>query len=361
MKIMHLTHTKLSRDYRIINELRSIACLRDWRLYATTSETCYRENLPQDYREQIGAIEIVSLPQWYRRSTLWSFLFDNIYMLFILFKVKPQVVHFHDTYFIPAVRTAMLFGLSSRFIYDSHELNELRAATKGWYTFLSLHLEKSIWSSIHAVITVNRGITDYLMLRHGTCLSEEILNIPWSYNSVSNASRKKVSMEKIQVCFVGNLVSGRDLERIVSFFVTNMEFDLHIFGSGELENSLQEIAGQSDNIYFHGFIEPKLLSEKLSFMHIGLSLISGDSYSQYLALPNKIFDFLTNGLSVISYPNPEIVRYMRGDPRLLYINKNYMSSELRDVLDTYKGPKYVDGLSLPDWHEQGERILNLYT
>lgn len=361
MKVIHVTHTELSRDFRILNELRSLIGFEGLKLLATTADKNFRSALPDDYGKDLGRLQTLRLPRFSKMGPIVCYVLNNLYVCIKLIQLRPQVIHFHDTYFIPGIRIVALFLRDVRLIYDSHELNELRASKVSWYPLVSYFLERLIWRKLHSVIAVNKGIADYLELRHGTKKSIEILNIPWGYSNERFSRLTKVTRTKrIKVCFVGYLVEGRELDWIVDFFINHEEFDLHLYGSGNLEEYLEAKAARAENITFYGFISPEHLSEYLMNMDIGLCLINGKSYSQYLALPNKIFDFLSSGLRVVSYPNPEIVRFFRNDNRIFYIDKDRCQNELLSVLRKPIKENVNKVKEYPTWIEQGHEIRNLY-
>ncbi len=318
MKVLHLTHTSLKWDHRIIKELNSI-CKSDlyktWAFGVNSSNSNSAEGNLDKVRVSIVNLSLISsklkgiVPSLIYR--LLQVIEVNFRFIFLGIKLKPKVIHCHDT-------TILLTGylLSKLFrsflIYDAHELNFMRSSPR-FVNFTNKLIESFSWSRINLLISVSQGILDFYTFYRE---KKETLLIPNcnEFNIDSIDSCHRVDLREVYnipcevpiFVFVGAFVHGRGINNILEAF-SNDDVNSHVvfIGYGELEGLIGEYSNCS-RIHNYGPLKPEDLISTASSGDYGLCLLEPISYSDYLSLPNKFYDYLNSNLKIISSSLPEI-------------------------------------------------------
>lgn len=109
----------------------------------------------------------------------------------------------------------------------------------------------------------------------------------------------------IQLVYQGMLNQGRGLLEAIDSVGSNIKYELHIIGKGDIEKQIKRQCEAHANIHLHGFVDPSKLREKTKQFDIGLNLLSDTSDNYIYSSANKFFDYLMAGLPVISMDFPE--------------------------------------------------------
>jgi glycosyltransferase involved in cell wall biosynthesis len=84
------------------------------------------------------------------------------------------------------------------------------------------------------------------------------------------------------------------------------QYELNLFGKGELEPEVQALANKIHNVVYHGFIGGKQLVGKLYEMDILLNPHSDISKMQDGVFPFKMLEYIATGSYVITTPLPDL-------------------------------------------------------
>ena len=156
MNILHLTHTDINADSRIIKEMKSLSKEEHYNIYGVGvnfEKGTVREDLKK-FNIKTKSLKIFSknlkiLPRQIRHPLVFMELFIKV--LFYINKKNLKVVHCHDTlvlpigYFIKRIKKCKLF-------YDAHELESNKNGQTKFMSWGTLFIEKKIWKSIDLLI-----------------------------------------------------------------------------------------------------------------------------------------------------------------------------------------------------------------
>lgn len=319
-KILHLSHTDIRWDYRIIKEINALSKDLQWKLYACGIDSGISEPFKKGHINSEIELTTIKCVRKNRRNLFKYFSYAKylIRIIYNLYKsgkqIKPEIVHCHDTialisgYFLKRKYGCLL-------IYDSHELNHWRNSPR-YVNYFNLLAEILIWQSIDLFISVSSSIIDYYNCTLGNKNSLLLPNCN-EYNITTDKlirnNNPVLSPNKFQLkfAFVGFLTEGRNLEGLLDMFANQIQnHSLSIIGEGPLSNVVQEYSKNFDNIFFLGAMSPADMINALKDFDCGFSFIEPVSYSDYLSLPNKIYDYTNAGLTVISSDLPEIKEFI---------------------------------------------------
>jgi glycosyltransferase involved in cell wall biosynthesis len=222
----------------------------------------------------------------------------TLHALRVVLRERPALVHCNDfnTMWV-GVLAKLLAG--SRVIYDSHELWADRNGRWEWRPGL-IAAEALFVRIADRVVTVSPGIARAMAARYRIPLPAVVLNVPAGQ---PNGTRVP-SAEPVAV-YVGQLRLGRGLEQAVDALALVPELRLRIIGPDFQDMAAQirrraEAAGVADRVELPGGVGPDAVVEALAGAAIGLNLIQPVCRSYELTLPNKLHEYVTAGVPVLS-------------------------------------------------------------
>jgi len=367
MKILHLSHTDIRSDSRILKEIFSLT--RNG--YSVNGIGIHADDGSKRSDFDANA-EILILQLFARKLT---FLPKTLKHLLVFFEMmikmipsailtRPIIVHCHDTSVLP-IAVIVKFFTKAKLIYDAHELESNRNGLTQLQGKLIFFVENILWQFIDHLIVVSPSIQQWYQETIGSKSSDVILNSPTISNqhqSKDNYLRTKFSISKKCLIFiyVGILGKGRGLEKVIEVF-SDLEDSAHLIllGYGEFADQLKN--NQFNNIHLH---EPVPHAEVVGIIQsadYGLCLIERISLSDYYCLPNKLFEYCFAGVPVIASDFPDIrtlvSEYNIGiccDPDSHSLNRAILS-----LINSQ--PKFIfNDLSILSWQEQEHKLLHLY-
>ena len=374
MNILHLTHTDINSDSRILKEMRSVSKDNSYKLFGigvimnegAIDSTTGSEKL--NIRSIIlQSRKLTLLPAVLMHS--FSVIELTIKMVFKAINLKPKVVHCHDTLVLPLGVIVKLFT-GAKLIYDAHELESDRNGLSKTLGRITLFVEKLLWRSLDALIVVSPSIERWYKDNIGKKYSKIILNAPIvsesDFNYDKSYLREKFSIHPDSKIFIyiGLLGKGRGIELIVEAFKNNdINSSLVFLGYGELADELRGLASRYSNIYLHDAVPHAQVTAIAKSANVGLCLIQNVSLSDYYCLPNKLFEYTFSEISVLASNFPDISqlvqKYNLGKCTELSSESIYRAIKEFESLKLL--PK-IDLENLYDltWEAQEEKILKLY-
>lgn len=200
--------------------------------------------------------------------------------------------------------------LKPKLIYDSKELYEELPSlkTKGSsFMFWNL-IEKASIKYVDQVLTVNKSISEILESKW-KLPTTVIMNVPDVKQLPAIGKRP---LDKVTLVFSGGMQSGRGLHNLVKLLTRLPEkYELKFIGDGALKPELEQLATSlnlSNRIHFIGRVKNTEVIEELSKATLGVYLMENSGLCHYLALPNKLFQFISAGLPVVVPKFPEMER-----------------------------------------------------
>ncbi|MBS4072739.1 MAG: glycosyltransferase [Algoriphagus sp.] len=373
--IVHLSHTDIRTDSRILKELKALYELDNNLLIGIGLERS-ESNVSIN---QFDYCQIITLkmrtrsfsvfPRFIRLllfTWLWTAIEMHIKMIVTSLKYKPRVLHCHDVYVLPAGFILKLITGCS-LVYDAHELESEKNGTKRIESVIIKLIEGFSWKSIDLFITVSDSIHDWYIKKYGINNGIVILNSPVisACNAIeSNYLRRKyeIPIEKKIFIYVGMLMPGRGIDLYLDVF-QDERVDSHIvfLGYGIYDLEIREMSLSNEKIHLHEPVEHSEVVGIISTADFGLCMIENISLSDYYCLPNKLFEYIFAGLPVIASRNPEIenlvIKYKLG-----VCCDNSKEDLIRCINNVSTIKVSVNNLELYElgWHAQTSKLVESY-
>lgn len=324
-KIIHLTHTDPRYDGRVLKQINTH---RDF--YKTPvlgmgiliSEMAQKSNIVND-DVSFKIIKLVTkrldfLPKFIR------YFFNITELTFTMVRAglnhKPLVIQCHDTMVLPAGWIiAKLLG--SKLVYDAHELESQKGGQSRFLSSMTLFIENFCWSRINLLITVSEEIASWYNHNLGVKDSIVLYNTP-NFLTDSSVGFVKYSEDYLRVRFdipsnhlifiyIGVIVKGRCIEYYIDLFKaysSNASLVIMGYGYDEFYESIKESCNKYENIHLHEPVPHEDVVKVAKSADCGLCMLEKSSNSDYLALPNKFFEYANSGIPIIASNFPAMNR-----------------------------------------------------
>ncbi|MDP0589316.1 MAG: glycosyltransferase [Candidatus Endonucleobacter bathymodioli] len=374
MNILHLTHTDINSDSRILKEMTStLHFSKDTKVNGIGVRIKEEEHRCDNN----GGIIIDTIEL---KTRYWKFLPTFLRHSFSLFELtskmvykgiisKPDIIHCNDIMVLP-LGVILKFFTGSKLIYDAHELESNRNGCSKLSGKVALFVEKILWTFIDALIIVSPSIEKWYQKNVGEKYSEVILNVPvWVKDKplVDNQylrSKLNIPLDSKIFLYIGILGYGRGIDLITDVFKNNdLNSSLVFLGYGKFREKLKKLSEAYPNIYVHDAVPHDRVVSIAKSADIGLCLIQNVSLSDYYCLPNKLFEYAFSGIPVLASNFPDISnvveKYKLGkccnlDARSIYESiKEFENMEKLPVVDT-------ETLFELSWKVQEEKLKKVY-
>jgi len=374
MNILHLTHTDINSDSRILKEMNCIAKYNHnykvsgigvsldeeehkinhqklLNIYAINLKTRYWRKLPTIIRHSLSLIELTTK------------------MVSKALRLKPDVIHCNDTLVLPLGIIVKLFT-GAKLIYDAHELESNRNGLTKTLGKMTLFIEKLLWRFVDALIVVSPSIDKWYQDNVGYKYSEVILNAPVLEMDIAKSDQSylrnylHIPNESKIFLYIGILGKGRGIDLIVeSFKNSDLKSSLVFLGYGELSDELKKLSKEYPNIYVHDAVPHDKVVGVAQSADVGLCLIQNVSLSDYYCLPNKLFEYTFAGIPILASNFPDISqvvdKYRLG--KVTALDTKSVSKVIKEFEDMEELPKIdKDTLYELSWKAQEEKLIKLY-
>lgn len=367
--ILHLTHTDIESDSRILKELNvltsagysvsGIGVVLDEG--AKKSAAHCKQNI---YSIRLKSRNLTFFPRTVRHAlSLFELTFK---MLPRAIRIKPKVIHCHDTLVLPLGVIIKTFS-GAKLIYDAHELESDRNGITRTQSKLTLLVEKLLWRFIDALIVVSPSIERWYKENLGDKPSSVILNSPVFTETKSLSKdyiREKFAIPKSQLVFiyVGILGYGRGIDLITEVFQKS-DITSHVvfLGYGELTSELELLAAKHSNIHVHAAVPHAEVVPVIRSADFGCCLVQDVSLSDYYCLPNKLFEYCFAGVPVLASDFPDIRKLVEEHKigECCDLNVSAVHKAIRD-LEKNKKLFSFSNIEALSWQAQSDKLLSLY-
>lgn len=235
------------------------------------------------------------------KSNILSRLFNNIKTIFLIIKIKPDIIHFHDPELLIIGLFLKLFNKTV--IYDVHEdvtkdimHKKINNSIKKLIIYFFNPFELFVASQIDNVIVVTPSIYEKFQGKVNNLIM--IRNFP--NNKIVN--NQIYNNEKVSyVIYSGTISLNRGIFEIIeAISLFNGKIRLRLVGEFQNEVLKDEIMNLEGWRYvdYMGFVSQEKLYEYYSTSLIGLvTLHNIDTYRE--AFPVKLFEYVNSGLPVV--------------------------------------------------------------
>jgi hypothetical protein len=374
MNILHLTHTDINSDSRILKEMHSIAKSNDrYKVSGVGVTLSEGASLSADI-EGLSIYSIILKSRQYtflpvRVRHAFSLIELAMKMVFKALRLRPKLIHCNDVLVLPLGVIVKLFT-GAKLVYDAHELESERNGLSKTVGKLTLFVEKLFWKSIDALIVVSPSIEQWYKDNVGEKNSAIILNSPVLEKDTSIVDKQylrkyfPIPVNSKIFLYIGILGVGRGIDLITEAFKNpDLKSSLVFLGYGELSAELKKIAKEYPNIYVHDAVPHEKVVSIAKSADIGLCLIQNVCLSYYYCLPNKLFEYCFAEIPILASDFPDISqtvnKYNLGICTNLDVNEIYEA--IKNLENKKELPKInADELYELSWDAQEEKLIKLY-
>lgn len=253
-------------------------------------------------------------------------------------------------------------------VYDSHELftevPELtnRPFVKRFWT----RIEKHIFPKLKTVFTVSEPIAVYYTEKYGVPV-HVLRNLP-----LRKDVQHKLVLDNKVILYQGAVNMNRGVEELVLAMKQIENAKLIIIGDGDVFQDVQKLVLENElteKVQLLGKVPFEQLDTLTKTATIGVSLEKGDSISYHYSLPNKVFDYIKNGIPVLVSALPEtkklVSQYDLGKT-LELISPDTIAQNIQQLLsDDVKLLEYAENCKKAhlelNWEKEKEVILKNLT
>jgi len=244
-----------------------------------------------------------------KKGVLFYISYNFRLLLYLLF-VKADIFLANDLDTLPAIFVAGRIR-RKQIVYDTHEyfteVPELvnRPMVKRTWEFI----ERLIFPRLKSVYTVNGSIANIYASKYGIPL-KVVRNVPAASkpDPVSGSLPARFTDRPV-IIYQGAVNIGRGLEEMIYALPLMPDYHLLIVGDGDIKVQLEDVVRQLDlgsRVYFAGRVPFDQLSWYTRQAALGMSLEQDTGLNYHYALPNKLFDYMQEGIPVIASCLPEI-------------------------------------------------------
>ena len=246
----------------------------------------------------------------------------NIRLFFYLLFDRTDIYLSNDTDTLLANYLASVIRRKP-LVFDAHEIfPEVPEVTDRPFV-------KNVWTKIEDLIfprlkntyTVSDSIAEYYNAKYRINM-QVVRNIPMkkvkTIRMVSKASPISVRGKKI-ILYQGAVNAGRGIEWMIDAMPFLNSYVFYVVGEGDKLKEFQEKVKRmhlTDKVIFTGRVPFEDLSTYTVHADIGINLLENWGLSYYYSLPNRIFDYIQDGIPILSCDFPEIrkiiTRYKTG-------------------------------------------------
>jgi len=237
---------------------------------------------------------------WFNKGKLFYLEFNLRLLFFLLFRKMDAICAIDLDTISPCLVISRLKKIPR--VYDAHELfTGLKevvtrpAVEKIWKRIENNAVPKFKWG-----YTVSAGIAEEFNRRYGVNY-ETIRNMP-----VLQPLDNVASIDKF-ILYQGAVNEARGFEYLIPA-MKMVEHKLVICGDGNFMDQLKRLIAENDvhdRIELKGMMLPSDLWRVSQLATIGVAFPENTGINQYLALPNKFFDYIHAGLPQINVSFPE--------------------------------------------------------
>lgn len=372
MNILHLTHTDLRYDNRILKEIEVVSRIANTTTRGLGVNDISRmdnsriTNLNQCKNINLFTKGFKILP----RELKYTLMLIELTLRFLFYGLiyRPKIIHCHDTMVLP-VGFLLSLILKSKLIYDAHELESQKYGQSKALSFISLLIEKITWRNIDLLISVSPSIINWYQDNLGKKKYEIILNSPVLNSGFINSVPSNYLREKFNVpdnskvfIYLGIIGGGRFIDQYIEIFKSH-EIKSHIvfIGFGDYVEKVIEESLSSEKIHYHPPLKHNKVVEISRSADIGLLIIEDKSLSNYYALPNKLFEYAFSNLYILASDFPDIKHIVEGygigictDTSFMFVKRKISEIENMNLI---KSSKNLENLS---WEHQSEKLIKSY-
>ena len=299
------------------------------------------------------------------------FISYNLAAADLVSRIDCDVIHAVDLDTLWAATTASKHN-SARVLYEARELYvELlslykRPLMKAFWKYL----ERRVIGKADIVVTINHSIAEELEKRYGIKRPDVVMNVAKAEKIQPIDLRRTFQLNnRFIIIYQGQLRPGQGVLRALRAISEIDDCGLVIFGDGEYRGEIEKYVSDlrlGSRVKLAGMIPPDMLASHTAGGDAGLLLMEDLAINNYLALPQKLFQYIEAGLPPIVTNLPELRTIVEADDLGLVMElaeSDEDSKILKDFLENKlanakQNCKRIEGKY--SWQKEGGKLLNIY-
>lgn len=288
MKILMMVNTDVEKDQRVKNCFNELSKNNDVTLISVNTKS------------QNTSVINISLGQ----GKLSRFNDFNKKVYSLTKKRNYDLIYVHDFYCCK-VGFKIAKRKRCKLIYDAHELYIPVMSHFSLRDRFFFHYEKRAINNSDLIVCANREralvmLGFYRLKAIPTVVSNKRLDV---YNVEKRESINNI----LRFVYCGNLNSDRNIIRFIRDLSTIKSFSIKfdIYGTGELFSFIEEMKNKPEYSFvdLKGLFNNGQINSIMENYDVGFLSYDNSSINNILCCPNKLFDYIANGIPVFSYYN----------------------------------------------------------
>ena len=312
---LHIYPSVFRFESRILKETRSISA-------GTAFE---RVVVAAVAGEGLPAIELLDDKRqvWRLRRSAWPGLLGkaaahSAWMWRVFQKTRHEQVGVINCHSLSVAPLALLlkFWLGAKLIYDTHELETETMGMRGLRRIGAKLLERLFIRFVDEVVVVSDSIAQWYKDTYRLDRVHLVRNVPYRDPlppTSENILRSRLAIDDSTMLFLyqGVLAPGRGISTLIEAFVSAPpNCCLVLLGYGPSEDLARKAASQFPNIHFHSAVSPDQLPGLTRCADVGICMIEDSCLSYRYCLPNKLFEYVMNGVPVLVSRLPDLTTFV---------------------------------------------------
>ena len=238
----------------------------------------------------------------------WPFYAEmNVVYFFYAIFARANVFWSVDLDTLPGVKLASIFR-RKKIVLDAHEYFEESPEIIGkvWVQRVWRLMGWLFIRNLDLAITVNDQLASLLSQKYPVSFIS-VKNMPHDKGMQSRKIVKKI------IWYQGALNKGRCLEGLIASLRYLPGFEVHIAGTGDVEEELKTITKSmslEQRVVFWGRLQSEEMHKHAQEAFVGFNMLENLGESYYLSLANKFFDYAQAGLPSINPDFPAYKEYL---------------------------------------------------
>jgi glycogen(starch) synthase len=262
--------------------------------------------------------------------------------------------------------TILVAGLDRKVVYDSHELWPDMMLVPESVKAIARAVERLLIKQTDLVMTVNEFIAEELALRYSLKRPPQVVyNCPKADLPITR--RRERTGPKIAL-YQGQFTPDRGLDILVKatdYLLPDVRVVLR--GLGIIERELKALSVGRRNVQFEDPVKMGKLVSVASEADVGIIPYLPTNLNNYLASPNKLFEYIQAGLPVAASNTPFMrkvildndigVLFDSQDPRSI---ANALNSVTREDVLRRQRANLLPAAKKYNWENESKKLLNAY-